>query len=169
VAYGLLFLRVVVGATIGAHGLQKLLGWFGGGGPQGTAGAFASMGFRAAGAMAYLAALGESAGFLLAAGFLTPFAALGIVAVMVTATATVHWQNGFFSSAGGYEYNLTLIAVAVALAATGPGRFSVDRALGWDDDLSGLWWGVAVLAVGLAAGLVNATLLRTKPPAPAPG
>ena len=55
-----------------------------------------------------------------------------------------------------------LWAAAVALAATGPGRFSVDRALGWDDNLSGTWWGVGVLAVSLAGGmLVLATRRKT--------
>jgi putative oxidoreductase len=110
-----------------------------------------------------VAALSELSGLLLAAGFLTPLAALAIVAVMVTAIGSVHWQNGFFSGGGGYEYNLTLIAVAVAVAATGPGRFSIDHALGWDDNLSGAWWGAGVLAAGLAAGLLSLTLLRTKP------
>jgi putative oxidoreductase len=166
-SYGLLFLRLVVGLTFAAHGLQKLPGWFGGGGPKGTAGFMASLGFRAPGLMAYLAALGELSGFLFAAGFLTPFAALAMVSVMVTAIVTVHLSNGFFSGNGGYEFNLTLLSVAVAVAATGPGRFSVDRALGWDDNLSGLWWGVGVLAAGLTAGLLNATALRTRP-APEP-
>jgi putative oxidoreductase len=166
-AYGLLFLRVVVGLTLAAHGLQKLPGWFGGGGPKGTAGFMAALGFRAPGLMTYLAALSELAGFLFAAGFLTPFAALAMVAVMVTAIATVHWNNGFFIASGGYEFNLTLLAVAAAVAATGPGRFSIDHALGWDDNLSGVWWGVGALAAGIAAGLVNANVLRT-PPAPEP-
>src|SRR5579884_549580 len=162
-SYGLLLLRVVVGGTMFAHGAQKLFGWFGGPGIRGTAGFFGSLGFRAATAMAMVAGISEAAGVLFALGLLTPFAALAIVVVMLIAIATVHWRNGFFAGGGGYEFNLTLLAVAVAVAATGPGRFAVDRALGWDDNISGLWWAVGVLGVGILAAAATLAIGRSAP------
>ncbi len=160
-SYGILLLRVVVGLTMAGHGLQKLFGWFGGPGIKGTAGFFGSLGFRSTTAVAVLAALAETSGLLFAFGFLTPLAALGIAVVMLTAIGSVHWQKGFWNTNGGFEFNLTLLTVAVAVAATGPGRFSIDRLLGWDDNLSGLWWGVGVLAAALViSGLTLATRKR---------
>jgi putative oxidoreductase len=159
-SYGLLLLRLVVGGTMFSHGAQKLFGWFGGGGPQGTAGFFGNFGFRTPLLMAILAGLGESGGLLFAAGFLTPLAALGIAIVMINAITLVHWSKGFFNGNGGFEFPLTLLTVAVAVAATGPGRFSVDRALGWDDNLSGVWWGIGVLGAAIAISFVTLTAFR---------
>jgi putative oxidoreductase len=161
-AYGLLLLRVVIGATMFAHGAQKLFGWFGGHGPRGTAGFFGSLGFRAPLAMALLAGLSEASGALFAIGFLTPLASLGITVTMLIAIATVHWKNGFFAGGGGYEFNLALLTVAIAVAATGPGRFSVDRAIGWDDNISGLWWGVGVLAAAIVISLLTLAAFRSR-------
>jgi putative oxidoreductase len=98
--------------------------------------------------------LSELAGVVFALGLLTPFAALAITSVMVVAVGSVHWKNGFFVGKGGFEYNLTLWTVAIAVAAIGPGRFSLDRALGIDDNLSGVWWGVGVLVASIAGGLL---------------
>jgi putative oxidoreductase len=164
-SYGILFLRFIVGATIAAHGAQKLFGWFGGHGPRGTAGFFGSLGFRPPLAMALMAGLAESSGLFFAAGFLTPFAALAMASVMVVAIGSVHWKNGFWAGNGGYEYNLLIWTAAVAVAATGPGRFSIDNALGWADNLSGVWWGVGVLAASLAGGLL---VLATREMQPEP-
>ena len=161
-SYGLLVLRVVVGLTMAGHGLQKLFGWFGGPGIKGTAGFFGAIGFRSATAVAILAALAETSGLLFALGFLTPLAALGLVVVMLNAIGSVHWQKGFWNTNGGFEFNLTLLTVAVAVAARGPARFSLDRWLGWDDNLSGLWWGVGVLATALVISTV--TLATRKRP-----
>ena len=147
------------------HGTQKLFGWFGGGGPRGTAVFFGSLGFRRRHAlpMAVLAGLSEAAGLLFALGLLTPFAALALASVMVVAVGSVHWRNGFWVANGGFEYNLLIWSAAIAVAAAGPGRFSIDRALGWDERLSGLWWGVGALGVSLLGGaLVLAT--RQAPP-----
>jgi putative oxidoreductase len=162
-SYGLLLLRVVIGCTLAAHGLQKLAGWWGGPGLGGVKGWLGSMGFRMAGFMAILVALAETSGILFALGLVTPLAALVMTTAMVVAIGSVHWTKGFFSGNGGYEFNLALIAAAVAVAATGPGRFSIDRAIGWDDNISGLWWGVGVLVVALVTGLFILTALRTKP------
>lgn len=162
-SYGILLLRVVLGLSVGAHGAQKVFGALGGHGPRGTAEFFGNLRFRAPLAMAFAAGTSELAGVLLAAGFLTPLASLAIVVVMMNAIGTVHWRNGFWNAAGGYELNLVIIAAAVAIAATGPGRFSLDRLIGWDDNLSGLWWGVAVLAVGALVSTVTLTLGRQAP------
>ncbi len=161
-AYGLLLLRVVVGGTMFAHGSQKLFGWWGGPGPKGTAGFVGQLGFRAPTLMALAVGLAESGGALFALGFLTPLAALGIGVVMLVAIATVHLPKGFWNGAGGYEFNLTLLSVAVAVTATGPGRFSLDHALGWDDNLSGLWWGVGVLGAALVIASVTLAVGRKR-------
>jgi putative oxidoreductase len=159
-SYGLLLLRIVVGGTMFSHGAQKLFGWFGGPGLRGTAGFFESMGWRMPLVLAFLAGLAETSGLAFAAGFLTPLAALGIAVVMLNAIFVVHWKNGFFNGNGGLEFPLTLATVAVTMAATGPGRFSIDRLIGWDDNISGLWWGVGVAAAALAISFVTATVLR---------
>lgn len=161
---GLLLLRLVVGLTMAAHGSQKLFGWFGGGGPAGTAAFFGSLGYRAPAAAALIAGVTELAGGLaLAGGFLTPLAALGIVVVMLNAIESVKLRYGFFAGAGGYELELLLLTTAVALAATGPGRWSLDRAIGWDDELSGYAWGGAVLGVGIAIAFFTMTWGRGEP------
>jgi putative oxidoreductase len=161
-SYGLLLLRVVVGGTMFSHGAQKLFGWFGGHGLRGTAGFFGSMGWRAPLAMAFLAGLAETGGLAFAAGLVTPLAALGITVVLLNAILAVHRKNGFFNGDGGIEFPLALASVAVAVAATGPGRFSIDRLIGWDDNISGLWWGVGVAGVALAITFVTLTVLRRR-------
>ena len=160
-SYGLLFLRVVIGAIFAAHGTQKLFGWWGGGGLGGTAKWLGSSGFRPPLAMAVLVAASETSGVVLAVGLVTPFAALALASTMVVAVGSVHWKNGFFSGKGGYEFNLALWSAVVAVAAIGPGRFSLDRAFGWDDNLSGVWWGVGVLALSLAGGALVLASRRT--------
>lgn len=164
-AYGLLLLRVVGGLTIAAHGMQKLFGWFGGGGLKGTAESFDRLGFRPAAVMALLAGLGEGAGVLFAVGFLTPLAAFAMATVMLNAIESVHWKNGFFAGKGGYEFNLQLLAIAVAIAMTGAGRLSIDHALGWDDNISGAWWGIGLLVVAAAVSLITTGALRSRAPA----
>ena len=159
-SYGLLLLRVVIGLVFFAHGTQKLFGWWGGPGLQGTKGWLGSMGLRMPAAMALLVALSESSGLLLAAGFLTPLAALFTASAMIVAIGSVHWKNGFWNTAQGYEFNLSLVAVAVAVATAGPGRFSIDRALGWDDNLSGPIWGVAVFTLALVGALFVLIVMR---------
>ena len=163
-SYGILLLRVVFGLAVAAHGAQKLFGWFGGPGVRGTAGFFGQLGFRAPLAMALLAGLAElGGGVLFAVGLATPLAAFAIAVVMLNAIWAVHWKNGFWNANGGYEMNLFILAVAVAVAVTGSGRFSLDGAMGWAGDVSGLWWGVGVLAAALVAWL--ATRVRRAEPA----
>jgi len=153
---GMLILRLVVGLTMAAHGAQKLFGWFGGPGFTGTAHFLEQMGFRPGGLHTVLSGGSElGGGLLLALGLLTPLGAAAVTGSMVAAIATVTWENGFISAKGGYEYNLVLIASALAITLAGPGRLSLDRALGLR--LSGWRWGVgaAVLAVATSAVVVS--------------
>jgi putative oxidoreductase len=160
-AFGILVLRVVLGLMMAAHGAQKLFGWWNGPGLKGVYGWLGSMRFRGGWLPVVLLVAAElGGGGLLALGLLTPFAAVAIVAAMTVAIALVHWQKGFFNTNGGYELNLLIAASAVALAALGGGRFSLDRALGWADNLSGTWWGVGVLAAGVLAGALMVTAGR---------
>lgn len=127
IALGLLIIRLVVGLSFMAHGAQKLFGWFGGYGPKGTGGWMESIGIKPGVAMAVMAGLMEFVGgALFAAGLGTVFASLLIVMTMVVAIVKVHGQNGYWATAGGYEYNLLLIAIAVGVALTGAGAYSVD-------------------------------------------
>ena len=158
--YGILLLRLVVGLTFAGHGAQKLFGWFGGGGPAGTAGFFSSLGYRGPSAMAVVAGLSElGGGLFFAAGLLTPLAALALVVVLLNAIATVVWPKGFL---GGFEFEVTLLTVALAVVATGPGRLSLDRAIGWDDNLSGIDWSSVVLVGAIVTAVVTTTLGRAR-------
>jgi len=158
VEYGLLILRIVVGLIFVAHGSQKLFAWFGGGGPDGTAQFFASIGYRRPRLMAIVAGLAEfGGGLLLATGLLTPLASLLIATVMLNAIVTVVYPKGFL---GGYEFEFTLLTVVVALAATGPGRISLDHAIGWADNISGIAWASLVLGSAIVISIVTTTLGR---------
>jgi putative oxidoreductase len=130
----LLFQRVILGLVMLPHGMQKLLGWWGGYGWDATIGAFGGMGIPYPAAV--LVILGESLGSLgLIAGFLTRLCALGIVAIQLGAVAMVHSQFGFFMNwAGtqkgeGIEYGLLALALAIPLMIWGGGKASFDRAL----------------------------------------
>jgi putative oxidoreductase len=151
---GLLFLRVVIGTVFAAHGVQKLFGWFGGGGPRGTGMWLGSIGFRWGTTVAVLVGLAETSGILFAGGLGTPFVALAMATVMVVAVGAVHWKSGFWNSGGGFEFNLSLWAVTIAVAGTGPGRYSLDHLLKWDDNISGQWWSVGVAGLSLATGAI---------------
>ena len=162
-SYGILFLRVVLGLIMAAHGAQKLFGWWGGPGLQGVHGWLTSMRFRGGWLPVFLLVSAEfGGGLLLALGLATPFAAFAIVAGMFVAIATTHWRNGFWNGAGGYEFNLLILSAAASLAAIGAGRFSLDNAFGWADNLSGVWWGVGALGAGALAALVMLTLGRRR-------
>jgi putative oxidoreductase len=102
-------------------------------------------------------------GLSLATGFLTPLGALAVTVVMLNAVYLVHLPNGFFNTNGGYEFNLLIAASAVALAATGPGRFSIDRVVGWDDNMSGLWWALGVIGVAIVVAFLTLAAGRRHP------
>ena len=142
-------LRVLVGALFIGHGTQKLFGWFNGGGLEGTAQAFDSMGLKPGKATAIAAGVSEAGGgALLAAGAATPAAGAALAGTMTQAIRTVHGSKGPWVSDGGWEYNAVLIAIVLAIVEHGPGVFSVDEASG--SNLDGLGWALAALAAGVA-------------------
>jgi putative oxidoreductase len=127
---GLLVLRVAVGGVMMAHGAQKLFGWFGGGGIEGTAQGMEAMGFRPGRSHAIAAGVNETAsGALLLAGLATAPAG-AVAAGTMGVAATVQLPSGFFAQQDGYEYPAGLALAAAALALTGPGRVSLDAVSG---------------------------------------
>ncbi|GAA5214940.1 DoxX family membrane protein [Streptomyces thinghirensis] len=149
---GLLLLRLGTGGVLAAHGAQKLLGWFDGGGIEGTGQAMEAMGYTPGRASATAAGLAEAGGgTLLALGLATPAAGAAAAGAMVGAAA-VHAPNGFFAQAGGYEYAVSLGLTAAGLAVTGPGHLSLDHALGHAVNRN--WMVPAALAATAAATAV---------------
>lgn len=123
-------LRVGVGATLIAHGTQKLFGWFGGYGPTGTGQFLESIGFAPGKPSAIAAGLAEAGGgALLALGLATPAAGAAVAGNMAVAAST-HTDNGFFVTSGGLEYPAVLGLIGASFAATGAGPLSLDQALG---------------------------------------
>lgn len=127
---GALALRIPVGIIFAAHGAQKLFGWFGGYGLEGTGQFFGSIGLNAGVLMALLAGSAEFFGGLaLVVGLVVRPAAAALSFAMLIAIFTVHIGKGFFVEKGGYEYALALFAAALSLLFSGAGRFSADRAI----------------------------------------
>jgi putative oxidoreductase len=127
---GLLIIRLVIGVLFIGHGAQKLFGWFGGYGLKGTGGWFDSIGMKPGVTLALLAGLTELfGGILFALGLLTPLAGIMIAGTMLMAIIKVHAPNGLWSTANGYEYNLTLLVVAIGMALIGPGQYALDAFL----------------------------------------
>jgi putative oxidoreductase len=158
--FGRLLVRLVIGGLMMGHGLQKLVGWFGGGGPAGTGQFFEQIGLRPGKRHALAAGAAEAGGgLLLMLGLETAVAAALVQGVMLTAIRQVHWQNGPWVTNGGFEYNAVLASVLFGLVESGPGPLSLDAARG--SKRHGLAW--AALALGAAAaGSVAAT--RTAEP-----
>src|ERR1700749_1974828 len=164
--FGRLILRIIVGGYFFGHGTQKLFGWFGGYGPEGTGQFFESICLRPGQDHAPAAAAAEAGGgALLVTGAATPLAASVLTSTMLTAINRVHLKNGPWVTNQGYEYNLVLIAVALALAETGPGRPSLDDAIGakWH----GPKWAVRALVLGVI-GAVGAHIVAERAPQPEP-
>jgi len=164
--------RAVIGGLFVGHGTQKLFGWFGGPGLQGTEQMMGAIGLRPPKPNALAAGLSETVGgALLVAGAATPVAASSLIGTMVTAIHKVHRPNGPWAANGGWEYNAVLIASLVALIDAGPGEISVDALLGrkrW-----GAGWALGGLGVGVAAAAVTMALgargQGATPAAPASG
>lgn len=155
----MLVLRVVVGTVMFFHGSEKLFGWWGGEGLSGAADFFARQGFRPPRLMAIVAGAAEvSAGALLIAGLATPLACLLLVSTLVNVMA-LHLRNGLSRRANGYEYELVLLAGAVAVLFGGAGRWSADALLGIPT-LS-VTQAAMVLTVGVAGGLAVVASRRT--------
>jgi putative oxidoreductase len=159
-----LLVRLVLGGLLAGHGAQKLFGWFGGPGPEGTRGMMEKLELRPAKPWAFLAGASEfGGGILTALGALSPIGPLAIIGSMTMATATVHWGKPIWVTSGGAELPVTNIAVAGAIALVGPGRVSVDHALGirlpaWIGIA-----GVAVIALSVSRAVAPARPLSTSP------
>ena len=152
---GLLLIRLTVGGLFIGHGCQKLFGWFGGGGIEGTGQMFAKAGLRPGWLTAAFAGTSEAAGgLLLLLGAIVPLAAAALATVMAGAIITVHLRNGIWNSKGGFEFPLVMAMVAIGLAFSGPGRFSVDHGAGIS--MSGVLWGLIAILLTLLGTLAIA-------------
>ncbi len=122
-----LILRLVLGLTFFMHGAQKVLGWYGGGGLEGTAAFMNSLGIPTF--LGYISSFWEFlGGICLILGFLTRIWSAGLVINMLVAILLVH--SGFFVSEGGIELALVLMVVSLAVTLLGPGKYSIDHSLG---------------------------------------
>ncbi len=156
---GLLLLRVFLAALLLGHATQKLFGWFRGAGPTGTGATFERWGFRPGRQMAITAGVSEVIGAgSVALGLLTPGGCAVIIGTMLVAAAP-NSVNGLWAHLGGCEVPVVYAGLGVVLAFTGPGRFSLDNALGLDS-LHALGWSLAAVAVGSVAAV--APLLRRR-------
>jgi putative oxidoreductase len=159
---GRLLVRLTIGGTFFVHGTQKLFGWFGGYGPDGTGQFFESLGLRPGRRHAVTAGATEAGcGILAALGLAMPLAATGLSAVMITALRTAVWNEGIKPATG--EHELLLAAAALALTETGPGEPSLDSALGLR--LSGTGWVLASLGAAAAASAMAIERGRQQPAA----
>jgi putative oxidoreductase len=150
---GTMLVRGVVGPLFVGHGTQKLFGWFGGHGLEGTGGYFESLGLRPGRKHATAAGVAEAlGGALLTLGAATPLATTMISGTMTTAIRKAHASNGPWVTNGGYEYNLVVIAAMTLLAERGPGEPSVDARLFPN------WSGSAWAAVSLGAAVAGSYL-----------
>ncbi|MGH2867516.1 MAG: DoxX family protein [Solirubrobacteraceae bacterium] len=162
---GRLILRLAVGGFFVGHGTQKLFGWFGGHGLEGTGQFFENLGLRPGKRHALAAGAAEAGGgALFALGAATPLAASVLTATMLTAINRVHLSKGPWAADGGYEYNVVLIAAALALAETGPGSPSVDSARG-SKAYGPKWAAIAVLLGVIGAGGAHAAAEAAPAPA----
>jgi putative oxidoreductase len=148
----LVITRILIGALFVGHGTQKLFGWFGGHGLEGTGGFFESLGLKPGKRNAIAAGAAEAGGgALLAAGVATPLAGAALTGTMVTAIRHVHWEKGPWTTDGGYEYNAVLIGAVLAAV----------------EEDSGIGWALAAAGAGVAGSLAASYLggrTETEPP-----
>jgi putative oxidoreductase len=162
-------IRGLIGPLFVGHGCQKLFGWFGGYGIEGTAGAFEQMGLRPGKRHATAAGAAEAlGGLLLTLGAFTPVAASTVTATMVTAIRKAHGKNGLWAPDGGFEYNLVLMAAMASVTDSGPGPLSVDSKL--LPEFHGKALALAQLVAGAAGSfLATSPVLTEQEEAPAEG
>jgi putative oxidoreductase len=157
---GRILLRLTVGSIFIEHGTQKLFGWFGGHGPDGTGQFFESVGLRPGRRNAIAAGTAEAGGgALLALGLATPVAAASLASVMLTALRTVVWRDGIKMGTGGYE--IVLGIGALALADLGPGEWSVDALLG--SERRGAAWAAAAFGAAAVGSTLAVELAKRQP------
>jgi len=150
---GILGLRLTAGGLLAGHGAQKLFGAFGGYGLEGTGGWLESLGLRPGKPWAALAGLSElGGGTLTALGLFHPLGPIALQGAMATATRKVHWNKPIWNTEGGAELPALFSMSGLALAVDGPGRYSVDRALGIRVPMTL----TALAAASVAAGVVLA-------------
>ncbi|MEZ9190670.1 MULTISPECIES: DoxX family protein [unclassified Vibrio] len=126
--YGALALRIPVGFIFMAYGAQKLFGWFGGYGLEGTGQWMASIGLGPGVLMALLAGSAEFfGGLFILLGLLTRPAALSLAMTMIVAIFAVHFENGLFMANNGYAFGLALLAASVSLVFSGAGKAALDQ------------------------------------------
>src|SRR3954463_14720357 len=158
---GRLLLRATLSAVFVVHGTQKLFGWFGGYGPDGTGQFFEGIGLRPGKRNAVAAGATEtSCGGPTAAGLAPPAAAAGLTAVMTTALRTAIWKDGIKPATG--EFEVLLAAASLSLADIGPGPLSLDAARG--RERSGPAWALAALGAGAAGSAMAIAAGRRQPP-----
>ena len=174
-SFAFLILRLTLGSLLAGHGAQKLFGWFGGHGLEATTKMLDSQGLRPARPWALLAGAGEFGGGLLTMlGFLNPLGPLGVIGSMIMAAAKFHAGKPIWNMQGGPELPVTYLSMATALGVAGPGRYSLDKALGtclprWLF-IPGLAGTLAVVGYGMYTSTQQqqATQSQATPPAPAP-
>lgn len=153
---GLLVIRVVFGGVLAGHGAQKLFGWFGGPGWDANNASFEAMDYNPGVVFGPLAGLAELVGgLMLLLGLLSPLAAAIVLGTMINVIVQM-FSGGLFSGTG-YEMGLLWAAVAVAVAFTGPGRFSLDHSRPWARH--GIIWAVAAIALAVLTAVL-ALILR---------
>lgn len=160
---GLLVLRLVTGGLLAGHGAQKGFGAFGGVGFQGVAGWMESLGLKPGQAWAGLAVAGElGGGALTALGLANPLGPLLASSAMAMAWAKGHAGKPIWASEGGGELPLTNIAATMAVAMTGPGRYSLDNLLG----IRVPGWMTALTVLGSLGTLIYAMMVQPEPSEP---
>lgn len=161
---GLLLLRLTVGGLLMGHGAQKLFGVLGGHGMEGTEQFMDSLGLEPADKWARLAGWSEfGGGALTALGLWHPFGPLGIASAMTMAAITAHRGKPIWVSEGGAELPITNIGAVLALALAGPGRYSLDRALGIQLPRPVIGLATLVAAAGVYLGATQSREATAKP------
>jgi len=157
--FGRLLLRVTLGGLLVGHGAQKLFGVFEGGGLEGTGQHFETLGLSPGREWARRAGMGEmTGGALTALGFLHPIGPIATLAPMIVAWVRAHGGRPIWITSGGAELPATNIAIAVSLAALGPGSLSMDH-------LFGIRVHPALTALA-GAGIAAGTLMALSQPKP---
>ena len=124
--YAMLMIRLGLGIIFVAHGGQKLFGLWGGPGVHGFAMFLSQLGVQPAVPFAFLSAAAEFfGGAMVLLGIYARWGAFFLIGDMIVAVVTVHWSHGFFLMNQGYEYNVALIAMSLAILFNGSGKFSI--------------------------------------------